>query len=61
MAYLLDTNILLRSVQPDHPMHGAALAAVGRLGRTQERVTLAGLYKLIRRKWAASPDFIGFW
>lgn len=40
MAYLLDTNILLRSVQPDHPMHGAALAAIGRLGRTQERVTL---------------------
>jgi hypothetical protein len=40
MAFLLDTNILLRSVQPDHPMHGAALVTLARLGREQERVTV---------------------
>jgi len=40
MAYLLDTNILLRSVQPDHPMHGTALAALSSLGSAKERLTI---------------------
>jgi predicted nucleic acid-binding protein len=40
MAYLLDTNILLRSVQPNHPMHAAALLALGALGHAKERLTV---------------------
>lgn len=28
MGYLVDTNILLRSCQPDHPMYSAASTAV---------------------------------
>ena len=31
MSYLVDTNILLRSAQPSHPMHAAATRAVGAL------------------------------
>ncbi|MCA1568115.1 MAG: PIN domain-containing protein [Acidobacteria bacterium] len=31
MSYLVDTNILLRSAQPSHPMHADATRAVGRL------------------------------
>jgi predicted nucleic acid-binding protein len=40
MAFLLDTNILLRSVQSNHPMHGAALAAFAALANAKERVTI---------------------
>lgn len=32
MGILVDTNIFLRSIQPAHPMHGDALAALMRLG-----------------------------
>lgn len=31
MSYLVDTNILLRSAQPSHPMHADATRAVGQL------------------------------
>ena len=31
MSYLVDTNILLRSAQPSHPMHADATRAVGEL------------------------------
>jgi predicted nucleic acid-binding protein len=36
MAYLLDTNILLRIAQPTHPMHGEAARAVRALFRRKE-------------------------
>ncbi len=28
MAILIDTNVLLRAIQPEHPMHGAAVRAL---------------------------------
>jgi predicted nucleic acid-binding protein len=31
MSVLVDTNILLRRVQPDHPHHGVAIESVARL------------------------------
>ena len=38
MGYLVDTNILLRSCQPDHPMYPAALGAVEVLLRQGEKL-----------------------
>ncbi|MGL6341005.1 MAG: type II toxin-antitoxin system VapC family toxin [Waterburya sp.] len=36
MGYLIDTNILLRSCQPDHPMYFVALEAVETLLKKEE-------------------------
>lgn len=38
MAFLLDTNILLRTVEPKHPMHDDAVAAVSILLANDELV-----------------------
>lgn len=40
MSYLLDTNILLRSVQPSHPMHPEAVRAVGELISRGEQLSI---------------------
>ncbi len=32
MAYLVDTNLLLRSVEPHHPMYGNTVNAISILG-----------------------------
>lgn len=40
MSYLLDTNVLLRSVQLHHPMHLAAKNAVTKLLAAKEEVCL---------------------
>jgi predicted nucleic acid-binding protein len=40
MAYLSDTNILLRSAQPAHPMHAEAVAAVEALLNSGEAVCI---------------------
>jgi predicted nucleic acid-binding protein len=40
MSILLDTNIMLRSVEPNHPMHNIADAAVGTLLGNQETIVL---------------------
>ena len=52
MAYLIDTNILLRSVQPDHSMHREAIAALVALGNAKERLTIAP--QIIVEFWTAS-------
>ena len=36
MSYLVDTNVLLRSVQPHHPMHTDAVAATVKLKQSGE-------------------------
>lgn len=40
MSYLVDTNVLLRSVQSSHPAHGAASEAVRRLFAAGETLYL---------------------
>jgi predicted nucleic acid-binding protein len=40
MSVLVDTNVLLRSVQPSHPMHGPAVRSVAGLIRGGETVAL---------------------
>ncbi|MCA1636295.1 MAG: PIN domain-containing protein [Acidobacteria bacterium] len=40
MSYLVDTNILLRSVQPSHPMHVDAAGAVGKLSTQGEQLLI---------------------
>jgi predicted nucleic acid-binding protein len=41
MATLVDTNILLRSVQPSHPMHAAAVRALEALLAKEEPLFLS--------------------
>ena len=41
MAYLLDTNILLRLISPNDPMHLQTVAAVDLLNARRERATIA--------------------
>lgn len=41
MAYLLDTNILLRTISPNDPMHKEAVAAIDILNARRERVVIA--------------------
>ncbi|MDJ0744756.1 MAG: PIN domain-containing protein [Xenococcaceae cyanobacterium MO_167.B27] len=41
MAYLLDTNILLRILSPNDPMHPEAVSAIAILKKNQERVVIA--------------------
>ena len=41
MAILVDTNILLRSVQPDHPMHASAVRALAALLEREESLVVA--------------------
>lgn len=41
MAYLLDTNILLRTISPNDPMHAIAVAAIDILNARRERVVVA--------------------
>lgn len=36
MSYLIDTNVLLRLAQPDHPMHQDALNAVTTLHQNED-------------------------
>lgn len=38
MSYALDTNILARSVEPDHPMHGPANLAIEALAARRESI-----------------------
>lgn len=38
MSYLVDTNVLLRSVQNSHPMHSGAVRAINHLLRNTEAV-----------------------
>lgn len=38
MSYALDTNILARSVEPDHPMHGPANLAIETLSARSESI-----------------------
>ena len=40
MSYLVDTNLLLRSVQPSHPMHPEAVRAVAELSARGERISI---------------------
>ena len=40
MATLIDTNILLRSVQPSHSMHAVALAALENLMKKEELLVM---------------------
>ena len=40
MSVLIDTNVLLRSVQPSHPMHGPAVRTVATLIRDGEAVLI---------------------
>ena len=41
MPTLIDTNILLRTVQPSHPMHAAAVRALEILMKREESLVLA--------------------
>lgn len=41
MATLIDTNMLLRSVQPDHPMHLTAVRALEVLMKREEPLVIA--------------------
>ncbi len=41
MPLLIDTNILLRSVQPSHPMHARAVRALEVLMKRQEALFVA--------------------
>ncbi len=41
MAYLLDTNILLRTISPSDPMHPEAVAAIDTLNARREQVIIA--------------------
>ncbi|MDJ0717380.1 MAG: PIN domain-containing protein [Prochloraceae cyanobacterium] len=41
MAYLVDTNILLRSCQPDHPMYPIAVKAVETLFQQGDKLHIA--------------------
>jgi predicted nucleic acid-binding protein len=49
VAYVVDTNILLRGLQPHHPLHGEVVAALTTLLRQGE--TLAFLPQNIREFW----------
>jgi predicted nucleic acid-binding protein len=40
MSVLVDTNVLLRSVQPSHPMHGAAVRTIADLIRAEESLII---------------------
>ncbi|MEC4817949.1 MAG: type II toxin-antitoxin system VapC family toxin [Scytonema sp. PMC 1069.18] len=40
MAFLVDTNVLLRSVEPSHPMYGDATKATSTLLRRGERLCI---------------------
>jgi predicted nucleic acid-binding protein len=40
MSVFVDTNVLLRSVQPTHPLHGAAVRAIAALIRDNEPVVI---------------------
>lgn len=40
MSVLIDTNVLLRSVQPSHPMHDAAVRAIADLLRASETLVI---------------------
>jgi predicted nucleic acid-binding protein len=41
MAILIDTNLLLRSVQPEHPMHGSAVRALAALMEREEPLAIS--------------------
>ena len=41
MAYLLDTNILLRTISPNDPMHIETIAAIDILNASREQVVIA--------------------
>lgn len=41
MAYLLDTNILLRTISPNDPMHIETVAAIDILNAGREQVVIA--------------------
>lgn len=41
MAYLLDTNILLRTISPNDPMHIETIAAIDILNASREQVIIA--------------------
>jgi predicted nucleic acid-binding protein len=41
MPILIDTNILLRSVQPSHPMHAGAVRALEVLMKREEALAVA--------------------
>jgi predicted nucleic acid-binding protein len=41
MAYLLDTNILLRLISPDDPMHAQTVAAIERVNARREKAIIA--------------------
>jgi predicted nucleic acid-binding protein len=40
MSVFVDTNVLLRSVQPAHPLHGAAVRAIAALIRDSETLVI---------------------
>ena len=50
MPVLIDTNVLLRSVQPSHPMHVSAVRALEVLTRSQVGRLNVGHGKSIRPK-----------
>ena len=41
MAILIDTNVLLRSVQPSNPMHASAVRALENLMKREEALAVA--------------------
>lgn len=52
MNYLVDTNVLLRSAQPSHPMHADATRAVGEL--LTRGATLSVISQNIIEYWAVA-------
>lgn len=56
MSYLVDTNILLRSAQPSHPMHADAARAVGELLARGEILSI--ILQNIIEYWAVATRLI---
>jgi predicted nucleic acid-binding protein len=52
MAILIDTNILLRSVQPEHPMNASAVRALAILMEREERLVVS--IQNIAEFWSAA-------
>jgi len=52
MPILIDTNVLLRSVQPNHPMHATAVRALETLMKRQETLVVA--FQNVAEFWNAA-------
>lgn len=52
MSVLVDTNVLLRSVQPSHPMHGPAVRTIASLMRDAESLVITP--QIVAEFWNAA-------